>query len=226
MTVDYNCSLGCILLAFRFWRNFFFLYDCSRSFISKNIIIVSIRALAWTVGRLGFLILNTEIISFKIIFVLRNFFNESHVDEFVDLLFLVFSPIIDGSLWTCFHFFSRFRLSLNLLFRAWLWSSLSLFFLLIFLLFQLFLMLLFVVVFQKLLLMSFELIFSQLFYIVVLILDFFNELFIDFFALDSTLKIAITVPIRILFTFMINRSECSNLSFSWSFAHDCQISIE
>lgn len=226
MTVDYNCSLGCILLAFRLWRNFFFLYDCSRSFISKNIIIVSIGALAWTAGWLGFLILYTEIISFKIIFVLRNFFNESHVDEFVDLLFLVFSPIIDRSLWTCFHLFSRLWLSLDLLFRAWLWSTLRLFLLFSFLFFQLLLMLLFVIIFQKLLLMSFELIFSQEFYIVVLTLDFFNELFINFFALDSTLDIAITVPIRILFAFLINRSECSNLPFSWPFAHNCQISVE
>lgn len=127
--------------------------NCSRTFISKNVIISTLWAI-FTLWRLRFLIFNTKVVITEvIIFILFNFLDESHIDKVLNLFLLVVCPIV-----------FLFQVGVLTWFNRWLriWIFLLIFFLYLFF-FKLLLVLLSVEVFKELFFVSFELILSQLF---------------------------------------------------------------
>ena len=107
--VDYDCSQIGLLLLSTLLCLLFFLDNCSEPFVSKYVIVSSFGtffALCW----LGFLVLNTEIIVFKIvIFVFLDFLDETHIDKILDLLLMVLSPFVKTIILLLIIIFVRYR---------------------------------------------------------------------------------------------------------------------
>ncbi len=92
MIVNNDSSKVSVFILCIFFWNFFFLNNCSGPFISKNIILIFWTA--YTFFRLWLLIFNTKVIIGKVILILLNLFDKSHIDEIFNLLLLVVSPFI------------------------------------------------------------------------------------------------------------------------------------
>lgn len=203
MAVDYHCALvGRLLLRVKFIF-LFLLYNCSWAFITKDIIIATFWAFYTFLG-IRLLIFHTKVVSKIIIIILLNLLDEPHVYKVLNLFFLILSPVVDNFALLVSWFIVRVK---------------PIFLLLGFLSFKLIMMLLTVIILEKLSLMSFQLILSKLSESSKPLYGFLNNTFINSLAFDTSLNIAVTVPIGILLLLKLNRCVITSLSIHRFFSH-------